>query len=421
MNTDILTSSSLFFKYVFPPAFYAFHGWIATEMAIWALFRPYEAWYFPLIKIQVPCTPGIFPKRKSKLAQAVASTVTDTLLTADDIKAKVQKLVTQENIYKAVDIFIDSLVTELRDATKLHKLAQDLAELSPTFLHHIVSSIIDEMENGRDKKVALITEKVFDQFIVSMRISRDQADEIAGRLMDLVFTEERIRTTLVSLLSPQNINSLDQSIQAHAGGPYRILAKIIGVKRVCYEWRNFLEQEPEEAHRIIGDLNSRFGIKEQISLQISSFDMHSLPLTTIDRFRESTIKVVESFLLEQKESIKTIASRLEGEAITTVRSAIIGFNVQSIPSSWLDRTKLELANFCYLYLQRELGELLGKALPALGMYELIERKIDLFSSQQLEFLVKRICKQELKWLAILGGFIGGWLGLVQVAVNVVFP
>src|SRR5205085_1132630 len=45
----ILSSPALvFWKLLFPPAFYAFHGWFATEMAIWALFRPYEPlWGMP--------------------------------------------------------------------------------------------------------------------------------------------------------------------------------------------------------------------------------------------------------------------------------------------------------------------------------------------------------------------------------------
>jgi len=387
-------------------------------MAIAALFRPYQAWYFPYTSWQIPCTPGIFPKRQSKLAQAVAATITDTLLTTEDIKHQAEHLVTEKNIYLAIDAFIDSVLREFRDTAKLHRLAGDLAELSPAMLQHLVESIVDGLEKGREQRVSIITEKIFDQVILSARINLDQAHEIAGRLMENFLTPQRIRSGLIALLSPQNINAVDESIQAHASGPYRILARIIGVKRVCYEWRNFLEKEPDEAQRIITDLVRRFGIRDQIAVQIANFDLRSMPLQNIAQLRENLVSFVQVFMLEHRADILEAVKRIEDEAMGTVRAAIIRFNPQTIPDPWLQRAKQDIAAFFYAYLQRELGELLERAIPALGMYSLISNKIGLFSARQLEILVKRICKEELRWLAWLGGFIGGWLGVVQVIVNV---
>lgn len=423
MDLDILTTGqtatylSFFWKNVFPPIFYGFHGWIATKMAIWALFHPYEAWYFPGTQWQIPCTPGIFPKRRAKLAQAVAATITDTLLTTEDIKAQAGTLVTEHNIYLAVDAFIDSVLKEFRDTTKLHRLANDLAELSPAMLEHLVVSIVDGVEKGTDQRVANITEKIFDQVVLNTRISLDQANEIAGRVMETVMTPPRIRTTLIALLSPQNISAVDDSIQAHAGGPYKILAKIIGVKRVLYEWRNYLEKEPEESQKIINDLVKRFGLRDQLAIQIANFDLRSMPLQTIAQIRENMVSFVQTFMVQHRDDILEAVRRVQGEAMGTVRAAIIRFNPASIAPEWVQRAKQDISVFVYAYLERELGELLEKAIPALGMYGLIARKIDLLSSQQLESLINRLCEQELKWLAWLGGFIGGWLGLVQVAVN----
>ncbi len=187
-------------------------------MAVKMLFHPYEPKFFWFTKIQIPMTPGIFPKRRAKLAQAIASMVTDTLLTPSDIKAKVESLLIEQNIYLAIDLFIESVLIEFRDTTKLHRLASDIAELSPTMLNHLVASIIHSVETGKDHRVATICEKIFDHAIVTMRISLDQANEIANRLMEAFVTPVKIRAALITLLSPQNINALDESIQAHAGG-----------------------------------------------------------------------------------------------------------------------------------------------------------------------------------------------------------
>lgn len=390
-------------------------------MAVKLLFHPYEAVYFPGTRWQLPLTPGIFPKRRAKLAQAVASTVTETLLTPADIKAKAEVLLTEENIYLSVDLFVESVLTEFRDTAKLHRLASDIAELSPTLLHHWLAATISSIEQGKDRRIAAITEKIFDQVILSARISLDQSHELAARIMESFLTPAKVRNALISLLSPQNISALDESIQAHAGGPYKILARIIGVKRVCYEWRNFLEKEPDEAQKIINDLIKRFGTRDQIALQIANFDMRTLPLQTVAKLKENLVSFVESFLVTHQEDLLTAVSKVEIEAMGTVRAAIIHFNPGSIPVTWVNRIKQDLANFAYSYLKRELGVLLEKAIPALGMYALIARKIDLYTAKQIEDLVYRICSQELRALELFGGVIGFFLGILQIIVNALTP
>lgn len=421
MQQGIINFPAFVWKVILPPFLYGLHGWLATWMAVGALFHPYQAHYFPFTNIQMPLTPGIFPKRKHKLAQAVAGTITDTLLTPQDIAEKVDALLTEENIYNTVDVFCDTVLQEFRDTTKLHRLASDIAELSPTLLVHLVESITEGLEKGKDKNVALIVEKIFEHMILPTRISLDQANEFSARLMEAVLTPVKIRNALIVLLSPQNINALDESINAHAGGPYRILARIIGVKRVCYEWRNFLEKEPEEAHRIIGDLIKRFGIRDQIAVQIANFDLRSMPLQSIAKLKQNLVTYVETFLLDNRESIMEAVSFVEGAAMSTVRNAIVRFNPESIPEEWIVRTKKNISTFAYAYLKRELSVLLERAIPALGMYSLIENKIDLFTSEQMEALVKRICRQELKALEYFGGLIGVILGTVQIYINAVSP
>jgi uncharacterized membrane protein YheB (UPF0754 family) len=416
--TQLAELQKAFFTYVFPILFYTFHGYIATVMAIWLLFHPYEPIF--LFGWQLPMTPGIFPKRRPKLSQAVATTVTDTLLTTSDIKAQVETLLTEENIYLAVDGMVNVLLTEFRDTTKLHRLANEISELSPAFMEQFAVAVIEGVEHGKHKNIALITEKIFDQIVLTVRISRPQADEAAAWIMESVITPTNVRAELIRLLSPQNIASLDDSINRHASGPYKILARIIGVKRVCYEWRNFLEKEPDQADKILSDLLKQFHIQEQISDRIATFDLRSLPLQTIAKIRQQSISLVEEFLVSHKDAILNAVKNIQGPAVNTVQSVIIRFNPESVRSDWLERVKHNIAQFCYGYLKQELGGLLERAIPKLGVYGIIARKIELFTPQQLEDVIKRICKQELRWLEYLGGFIGFWMGCVQVLVNMFY-
>jgi uncharacterized membrane protein YheB (UPF0754 family) len=406
-----------FLKYVFPPVFYGFHGWIATWLAITLLFHPYKPWF--IFSWQLPLTPGIFPKRRGKLAQAVASTITDTLLTAADIKTQAELLVTEKNIHAAVDVFVDAVLHEFRDTAKLHRLAQDIADLSPAFVLAYVESLIDSVEQHRDQRVAIMTQKIFDQCVQSLRVNYDQANEIANRVMEALITPDNVRNFLLGILTPQNINAMDESIQAMSSGPYKLLARIIGVKRVCYEWRNYLDKEPEESKKIIGDLLTRFGIRDQIALKIANFDMREMPLHTVEKLRENVTNFVEGFIIEHKADLLELVRKLQDEAMGTVRAAIIRFNPESIPKERLAKAKQDLSTFAYAYLQRELGNMLELAIPALGMYALIARKIEHFSSEQLEMLIKRICKRELQALEWFGAGIGVVMGFTQIFVNVI--
>ena len=131
------------------------------------------------------------------------------------------------------------------------------------------------------------------------------------------------------------------------------------------------------------------------------------------------VTFIESFLVEHKGDILEAVRRVEGEAMSSVRNAIVRFNPESVPQEWLLRAKQDLTQFFASYLKRELGELLEKAIPALGMYAVISQKIDLFTARQLEALVKKICHQELKALEWFGGLIGLGLGFIQIAVNAI--
>jgi uncharacterized membrane protein YheB (UPF0754 family) len=410
----LLSNPNIFiWNVAFPIALYTWHGWFATKMAIVMLFRPYE----PIVLFGRPVIQGILPRRRSKLSQAVANTVTQTLLTTADIKMQAERLVTEENIYLAVDEIVTAVLQEFRDTSKLHRLANQLSELAPPFMEQLVLAVIEGVEHGRHRNIATITERIFDQIILSVRISRHQSDEAAKWIMDSIVTPLNIRLELVRLLSPSNIVALEESIGQHASGPYKLLARIIGVKRVCYEWRNFLEKEPEQAEKIINDLVKHFNIEDQMATRIANFDLRSLPLQTISKIRQQSISLVEEFLVTHKEAIMASTKNIQGPAISTVQSAIIRFNPESIRPEWLVQAKQGLTQFCYAYLQSALGTWLERAIPALGVYNIIAQKIELFTPQELEEVVLRICQQELHWLEVLGAIIGLWLGFVQVAVN----
>ncbi len=149
--------------------------------------------------------------------------------------------------------------------------------------------------------------------------------------------------------------------------------------------------------------------------------MRNMPLQTVEKFRDNVVSFVEGFIIEHKTDLVELVRRLQDEAMGTVRAAILRFNPESIPKERVAKVKEDVASFAHAYLKRELGNMLEHAIPALGMYTLIATKIDHFSSEQLEALVKRICKRELEALEWFGAGIGAIMGLIQIFVNTIVP
>ncbi|MBX9691688.1 MAG: DUF445 family protein, partial [Cyanobacteria bacterium] len=139
----------------------------------------------------------------------------------------------------------------------------------------------------------------------------------------------------------------------------------------------------------------------------------------INNLKRNVVDFVQTFMIEHKEDLISACKKLEGEAIITVKNAVLRFNPEGIPKESLESIKRNVSGFTHSYLKRELGRMVEEAIPTLGVHAHIVNKIDLFTPQQLEFLVNRICKSELKALEYFGAVIGGLMGFWQIFFNAI--
>lgn len=88
------------FSYVLTPALGGIIGYITNDIAIRMLFRPHKAKYF--CGIHIPFTPGIIPKEKGRIAEAIGGVISENLmnkevleryLLSDDMVGKVRSAV----------------------------------------------------------------------------------------------------------------------------------------------------------------------------------------------------------------------------------------------------------------------------------------------------------------------------------------
>ena len=115
--------------YVIAPLLGGVIGYITNDIAIRMLFRPHKAKY--VMGVHIPFTPGIIPKEKGRIADAIGGVISENLmnkevlqryLLSDDMVKKVRSAVeefisTQQHNGETVRDFLCHYLTEEEVAT----------------------------------------------------------------------------------------------------------------------------------------------------------------------------------------------------------------------------------------------------------------------------------------------------------------
>lgn len=397
----------------FQPVFYALHGWLATEMALWMLFHPYEPKFIPGTRIQLPFTPGIFPRGHHKLSIAIANTITDILLTEADIKKQAEKLITEQNIRKTLDALFDSVTTELRDITHIRRIYRHADKLVPALLDKLLNQFINYLETGDNRHFDTMFNQLYHRLLPHLNISKQQAMFLASLITGHILTPANVRQTLVDILTVENIEIIEEAIRSRVGGLTGLLIRFVDLKKGFYQLRQFLSDEVEEAEALIAEVLERFELEQKLTEKILQFSPQQLPVETLEDARQHINTMLKTLLIRHQNEIRQALGSLGEEATQSITSALMHIDYSQLSQNWLPGFKRDLARFIYTYLDKELENMLSKALPAISLNTVIVEKIDQFSARELEETIQRICHRELRWLAFLGAFLGFWLGLVS--------
>jgi uncharacterized membrane protein YheB (UPF0754 family) len=88
------------------PLLGAFIGWLTNKIALWMLYHPERAYGPGWFAWQ-----GLIPRRKEELARAIARTVTDKLLTEDDLSDMLRRLNLRVYLREVTDSLIERRLT----------------------------------------------------------------------------------------------------------------------------------------------------------------------------------------------------------------------------------------------------------------------------------------------------------------------
>jgi uncharacterized membrane protein YheB (UPF0754 family) len=399
----------LSFRFWLQPVLYTVHGWLATKMAIWLLFHPYEPVYIPLTKLRLPLTPGIFPRGRKRLAVAIANAVTGELVTSADLSRQAEKLVTEENIYRVLDLLLDSLRNELKDITHLRRLYRTVDEVAPKLLSNLVGEGIRRLEEGHAQPLRTWVDQFIFRVLPHLSLNPEQAQLMARVLVTHLLTPNHLRQGLLVAMADVHIGRVVQAVQSRIGGWQGILVRFLDLEKGLYRFREFLKEEPEAAESLIAEVLSDIDLEARLAERLGRLSAQQLSAETLDTLSQQLFDLMKEALMTHRQTLSDIASNLSEEATQALTQHLL--QQEWTNWGWYDRLKKDTAAFLNTYLHKELESLISYALPAIGLHAMIVDKVDQFSAQELEDLVHRICKRELLWLEALGAFIGFWLGL----------
>lgn len=153
--------------YIIAPLLGGVIGYITNDIAIRMLFRPHKAKY--LFGIHIPFTPGIIPKEKGRIAEAIGGVISENLMN----KEVLEKYLLSEDMVGKVRAAIEEFITTLQKNT----------ETVSQFLEHYLSK--EEIESVASDINQNITKQTYEKLAdssVGEKVAHIAIDHVAQKL-----------------------------------------------------------------------------------------------------------------------------------------------------------------------------------------------------------------------------------------------
>lgn len=405
----------------FQPIIGAFHGWFATRMVVVMLFRPHREYYFPITGKRIPFTPGIFPSRKSELARNISKTVTESLLTPEDIKYRADKFITEENINVIVGATFDTMLDNLNYTDNIKKLADSLSHNIPDMINNSTAGFIEKLTDDHNRQLSRLTEFLVNDVFLNLRINENFATKAVDFVFDSFISPQNIRLTLQEALTPERASNLQSVLRERTTGALKFILALVNLESIFNNFKDYLKNEPEKSEQLIGDIINQLKVKDDLVNKITSIDFRQLSFDTVESIKKHLKEGIASYLANNRESIDKALHSVKDSIAETIRQQIVNFSPSQLKPETINTIKSEISRFIYNYLKKDLTGLINKGLQALKPKEMIESKIEAYSSQEVENLILGIMKKELKNLELLGLLIGLILGMSALAIEYFLP
>ncbi|NEO86486.1 MAG: DUF445 domain-containing protein [Spirulina sp. SIO3F2] len=391
-----------------PPLAGGIIGYFTNDLAIRMLFRPYKARY--LGKTRLPFTPGLIPRNQERLAQRVADTIMESLLTPSELEKITQRLLKTERVQTAL-LWLLRLALKQIQAEQEEKTAKILADILHDLMTQSFPRLLDHLAH-QDDFLEEQMDHLFERVVLELRLSDRQARQLADSLLRDVLPPDILRQALIEFLTDRNILVIDEGFREKTSGTAWVVANLFGIQNSLIRLRAFCIDEPEIANARLQELILSLEIRDRLRFWFQQVSLQNLPESTLEQLRQTT-----------KETIRTYLQTRGGELLMSLSDSIdwphfSGLLVQRLRDSDVIHSSLEvvsweLALILENYLEEELEILVAKILPILSLEKLIVDRVMATTPEHLEATVQGIVRSELQAIVNLGGILGVVIGSLQ--------
>lgn len=154
-------------SYIFAPLIGGVIGYITNDIAIRMLFRPHKAKY--IMGIHVPFTPGIIPKEKGRIAEAIGGVISENLMNKEVLERY---------------LLSDEMVGKVRAAVEEFIVAQqENTETVSQFLEHFLSKEeIDSISQSVNQSITKQTYAKLADSSVGDKVAHVAVEHLANKL-----------------------------------------------------------------------------------------------------------------------------------------------------------------------------------------------------------------------------------------------
>jgi uncharacterized membrane protein YheB (UPF0754 family) len=397
-------------NYLIPPIAGLIIGYFTNDIAIKMLFRPYRA--YTLFGWRIPFTPGLIPQNQPRLAKMVSVTIMGSLLTPEELHNLARRLLQTERMKAGIQWLLQVALDRLENPQQQKQTAQVLARILSDLFQESLPRLLKVWTRQEDFLEEPITQ-LFDQVLLDLRLSTDQARQLASWVLEQALPPKVLRQGLVDFLTDRNIDALDTEFRERASGTYWVVANLFGAKNALLRLRGYCLEEPESAESVLEQLLKDIAADRRLTEIFLNLSLQNLPIATVRQLRKDLRVAVQDYLRSRgPELLQTLGKSIDWEGLAgLILSRLRNSKVVQLS---IDQVSQDLAQILERYLERDLESLMTQILPVLNLDQVIIDRVKATSPENLEKAIQQIVRNELQGIVNLGGVLGFLVGCIQV-------
>ena len=287
------------YQFIINPLIGAGIGYVTNWIAIKMMFRPTKA--IKIGKFTLPFTPGIIPKNRSRLAEAIGNTISNNLLTENDLKDVLLSDEIKSQIQEKIEEYISSLSSKdmtLEDLINLYVEKDSYDKTMTSIQSNLTKSILQTVIEANLGS------------IISEQIEIAASEKMKGSFIGLIGGK-----SLVSSLSSNITTSLNQYIEENGE---EVISGMVKKEFEKYTSQNVIQLSSKLSGPDNNIVSTIMNIYEKIISEKITSALRSLNISKIIANKINSMEVLEL----ERLLLKTIKKELD--ALVNL-GAVIGF------------------------------------------------------------------------------------------------